>query len=151
MTRTADYSVTLTTIICALIAGCAGLPHTVEYRIANGRTIEIHTDAPKEMEPKESVCKEPWAGCYEKSTRRVFLRSPVTEEDVEHEIAHDAGLQHGWWLFYGRWVGTCAYVFVGAGKYKADTFICTRGRGEQIYSGRDFVKLTSPATAFAKE
>lgn len=128
-----------TTVVILPLAGCVALEHKVEYRPVGGRTVEIHTDAPTALEP---ACQEPWAGCYDIPSRRIFMRSPVDPADVAHEIAHDAGMRHGPWLSYGPSFAPmrCAQVTVAGGKYKVGQMICKRGRGEEVFTDSTFQK-----------
>lgn len=126
-------------LLLVWITGCSNR-HTVEYRVVNGKRIAIHTDAPESLEKTAKNCLEPWDGCADIDTNRVFMRSPVVENDVEHELDHHAGMRHWPWMRYG-YFGTCAYVFAGGKKYRADTMICRVGKQETIYNGLEFFKM----------
>lgn len=136
----------LIALCVVLLAGCGALPHTVETRLVAGNPIEIHTDAPESLWPSEKVCQRPWAGCSDVAGRRIFLRSPVVEEDVEHELDHHRGLVHGLWVDYGGYLGVCAYVYVSGQRYKSNTVICKTSNGERIYGGTEFFNIVGSPT-----
>lgn len=117
-------------LLSSQLAGCLTLPHQVERRLVGNQVVEVHTDAPADP------CAENAAGCYEFATRRVFLRSPVRPDTVQHELAHADGMIHGPWLAdpLGR---KCAAVIVGdrGGLYPAGSTICLDRRGEYVFKG----------------
>ena len=115
---------------CLFLTGCLTLPYKVERVLTPaGRLVEVHTDAPKSLEP---VCPEPWVGCYDGNA--VFLRSPVKWGTRQHELAHADGMLHSPWekTVFGE---PCSKVIQGdkMGRYKVGDTICISKTGEYIY------------------
>lgn len=114
------------------LSGCSTRPHTVETRIVNGKKVEIHTDAPSELEPK---CQEPWAGCTALLTNTIYLRSALLRKGMkEHEIAHVEGMRHTAWVHHQFLNWKCATVTAAGGGYKVGQVICNRSDGEVVFT-----------------
>lgn len=113
------------------LSGCATRPHTVETRIVNGKSIEIHTDAPEFMEPQLPVA---WIGYYEAARDRIFLRSPVRQWVVNHELAHAEGMLHTAWVHHEFNRMNCATVVKAGGRYRVGQVICNRPDGEVVFT-----------------
>ena len=111
--------------------GCATRPHKVETRIVNGKSIEIHTDAPSDLEPQLPVA---WIGYYEAARDRIFLRSPVRQWVVNHELAHAEGMLHTAWVHHEFNRMVCATVVKAGGRYRVGQVICSRPDGEVVFT-----------------
>lgn len=140
MTHPADIAVTLTTIICALIAGCATFDpreETISPVLINGEVWMEHTDSP--TPPAACGPVGSWQGCRVTSLRRIDYVSPVAQWVREHERIEAAGMRHG--AYSPDFTGAmCALIVVGLGKYPTGGRLCITQAGEEIIPPDTFAK-----------
>lgn len=162
MTRHADYAVTLTTIICALIAGCA--TGEIRHSVQDGEAVVEHIDT---TDQPPTCGRSVGHGCFQirvsngRVEKHIWKSSVAPSYVARHEAAHKGdsktpGMRHTAWVRHpmynlaltsyqqsqARNVVLCATITAAAHGYPIGHLLCNDGKKEWTIP---------PATAFAKE
>lgn len=145
MTSHADYAVTLTTIICALVAGCA--TGEIRHSVQDGEAVVEHIDT---NDQPPTCGRSVGHGCFQirVSNGRVekhIWKSAAGQAYVAiHEDGHRRGLQHtiakvhhlysaaltDYQRSQARNLTLCSTITVGAPGYPLGHLLCNDGRSE---------------------
>lgn len=130
MTRPADYAVTLTTIICALIAGCAA--GEIRHSTYNGIPLVEHIDTTDQPEKcyrqHEAGCSQ-WRDVDGKLERHIWYSVVGPIYVLPHELAHDK-MHHAAWVYNPWYKANCATIIAGAPGYPLGHLLCNDNRSE---------------------